>query len=218
MDACLQLMMVLALVNPAKDVRIGCPDTPSYGFVNHYFDDQFAIFPERRNVGCDKLSEVTQHDLRFTANDPDNVESWCGGMLRGVATWASGRFPTRVSTKRCKICYNAMSYANTVNGKESIGKMEWGNRVMSIAARAANNNTVINVLLVGSFAALTVRSVNQQRNIEALEAEKESLVKTNKALKKTVWDWKQQLFGEPQPVPLARLKAIYGEAPPLQTG
>lgn len=102
--------------------------------------------------------------------------------------------------------------------QESIGKMEWGNRVMSIAARAANNNTVINVLLVGSFAALTVRSVNQQRNIEALEAEKESLVKTNKALKKTVWDWKQQLFGEPQPVPLARLKAIYGEAPPLQTG
>ncbi|XP_034675099.1 uncharacterized protein LOC117906234 isoform X1 [Vitis riparia] len=95
--------------------------------------------------------------------------------------------------------------------------MEWGNRVMSIAGRAANNNTVINVLLVGSFAALTVRSVNQQRNIEALEAEKESLVKTNKALKKTVWDWKQQLFAEPQPVPLARLKAIYGEAPPLQT-
>lgn len=102
--------------------------------------------------------------------------------------------------------------------QESIGKMEWGNRVMSIAGRAANNNTVINVLLVGSFVALTMRSVNQQRDIEALEAEKESLVKTNKALKKTMWDWKQQLFAEPQPVPLARLKAIYGEAPPLQTG
>lgn len=89
---------------------------------------------------------------------------------------------------------------------------------MSIAVRAANSNTFVNVVLTGSFVALMIRSVKQQRDMEALEAEKESLIKTNKALKKTMWDWKQQLFAEPQPVPLARLKAIYGEAPPPETG
>lgn len=59
--------------------------------------------------------------------------------------------------------------------------------------------------------------MNQQKDIEALEAEKDSLRKSNKAMKKTMWDWKQQLFAEAESdaalVPLARLKAIYGEAP-----
>ena len=32
------------LSQPAKDVRTGCPDTPSDGFVSHHSDDQFAPF------------------------------------------------------------------------------------------------------------------------------------------------------------------------------
>ncbi|XP_015885674.2 uncharacterized protein LOC107421052 [Ziziphus jujuba] len=95
--------------------------------------------------------------------------------------------------------------------------MEVANRIANAVIRAVNNNTVINVCLVGSFVALGVRSVNQQKYIEALEAEKDSLVKSNKAMKKTMWDWKQQLFAESEShealIPLARLKAIYGEAP-----
>ncbi|KAL2325043.1 hypothetical protein Fmac_024101 [Flemingia macrophylla] len=98
--------------------------------------------------------------------------------------------------------------------------MEFVNRIVSIATRAANNNTVINVCLVASFSILGVRSMNQQNTIEALEAEKESLTKSNKSLRKTMWDWKQQLYAEASTdaavVPLARLKAIYGEAPPPQ--
>ncbi|KDP32794.1 hypothetical protein JCGZ_12086 [Jatropha curcas] len=100
--------------------------------------------------------------------------------------------------------------------------MEFANRLVAAATKAANNNTVINVCLVGAFTALCVRSVNHQKDIEALEAEKESLIKSNKALRKTMWDWKQELFAEAHSdsalVPLARLKAIYGEAPSHPTG
>ena len=100
--------------------------------------------------------------------------------------------------------------------------MELANKVVSTVTKAANNNTVISVCLVGSFLALSVRSVNQQRDIEAMEAEKESLTKSNKAMKKAMWDWKQQLFAEASTdsalIPLARLKAIYGEAPASQIG
>lgn len=94
--------------------------------------------------------------------------------------------------------------------------------------RAANSNGLMNVLLIGCFGALGVRSMRQQRDIEALEAEKESLVKSNKAIKATIWDWKKQLFAEAEEaaaagsknssraaggplVPLSKLKAIYGE-------
>lgn len=100
--------------------------------------------------------------------------------------------------------------------------MEAANRIVNAAIRAVNNNAVINVCLVGSFVALGVRSLNQQKYIEALEAEKDSLVKSNKAMKKAMWDWKQQLFAEAEShealVPLARLKAIYGEAPVARNG
>ncbi|KAL9359182.1 hypothetical protein Peur_047305 [Populus x canadensis] len=100
--------------------------------------------------------------------------------------------------------------------------MEFANRLVAAATKAANNNTVINVCLVGSFLVLAARSANQQNNIEALKAEKDSLVKSNKAMKKTMWDWKQQLFSEAETdsdlVTVARLRAIYGEAPPPQTG
>lgn len=96
--------------------------------------------------------------------------------------------------------------------------MEFVNKLVDTVKRASNNNTVINVCLVASFATLGLRSMNQQNLIEALEAEKESLAKSNKAIRKTIWDWKQQLYAEASTdsavVPLARLKAIYGEAPP----
>ncbi|XP_022766345.1 uncharacterized protein LOC111311236 [Durio zibethinus] len=95
--------------------------------------------------------------------------------------------------------------------------MEFANKLVALATRAANNNVVINVCLVTSFAVLGIRSLNQQKVIEALEAEKESLTKTNKAMKNTMWDWKQQLFAEATSntplVPLANLKIIYGESP-----
>ncbi|KAL2513165.1 hypothetical protein Adt_18765 [Abeliophyllum distichum] len=90
----------------------------------------------------------------------------------------------------------------------------------NLVQRAANSNAVINTLLAGAFAVLSLRSVQQQRFIEALEAEKDSLVKANKGLKKTIWDWKQQLFSEAEAnpryavVPLSTLKVIYGEATP----
>lgn len=93
--------------------------------------------------------------------------------------------------------------------------------------RAANSNALMNVLLLGCFGALSVRSMYQQREIEALEAEKDSLLKANKGIKATIWDWKKQLFAEAEAaeaapkdsknskeaplVPLSKLKAIYGE-------
>lgn len=95
--------------------------------------------------------------------------------------------------------------------------MELANKLAALATRAANNNVVIDVCLVTSFAVLGVRSLKQQQLIEDLEAEKASLTKTNKDMKKVMWDWKQQLFAEATSntplVPLANLKAIYGEAP-----
>ncbi|XP_054805991.1 uncharacterized protein LOC129308699 [Prosopis cineraria] len=98
--------------------------------------------------------------------------------------------------------------------------MEFINRIAEAATRALNNNVVIDVCLLASFATLGIRSVHQQKVIEALEAEKENLVKSNKAMRKTMWDWKQQLFAEASTdsasVPLTRLRAIYGEAPSPQ--
>lgn len=100
--------------------------------------------------------------------------------------------------------------------------MEWASRVVNMATRASNNNTVINMFLLGSFVALSIRSLSQQKDIAFLEAEKESLVKANKAMKKMIWDWKQQLLAEASTesstVPLAKIKAIYGEASTLPTG
>ncbi|GMI65704.1 hypothetical protein like AT1G48200 [Hibiscus trionum] len=101
--------------------------------------------------------------------------------------------------------------------------MELVNKLAALATRAANNNVVIDVCLVTSFAVLGIRSLNQQNVIESLEAERDSLTKTNKAMKKTMWDWKQQLFAEASSsasplVPLANLKAIYGESTTPSTG
>lgn len=62
-----------------------------------------------------------------------------------------------------------------------------------------------------------MRSVNQQNNIETLETEKEFLTKSNNAMRKEMWNWKQQqLLAEAASVsplvPLATLKAVYGES------
>ncbi|KAJ0087058.1 hypothetical protein Patl1_08376 [Pistacia atlantica] len=100
--------------------------------------------------------------------------------------------------------------------------MEFANKLANAAIKAVNSNAVVNTCLGASFAALTVRSMYQQNDIEALESEKESLVKANKAMKKTMWDWKQTLFAEAASesalIPLERLKSIYGEAPAPSPG
>lgn len=92
---------------------------------------------------------------------------------------------------------------------------------MSLGGRAwdvlSKRDNLIHIFLGCSFVALCIRSVGQQNDIESLQAEKEQLQKTNKAMKKAIWDWKQQLFQEASqdatayPVPLSRLKAIYGD-------
>lgn len=95
--------------------------------------------------------------------------------------------------------------------------MEFVHKIVDAAMRAMNNNTVIDICLLASFATMGIRSVNQQKVIEVLEAEKESLVKSNKAMRNVMWDWKLQLFAEASTdsalVPLSSLRAIYGEAP-----
>jgi hypothetical protein len=113
--------------------------------------------------------------------------------------------------------------SGSLKSQHRVPKMEFANRVVSAAIKATNNNAVINVGLVGSFVVLAVRSLNQQRDIEALEAQKDSLTHSNKAMKKAMWEWKQQLFAEASStdtalVPLTRLKAIYGEAVEPQIG
>ncbi|XP_049344821.1 uncharacterized protein LOC125809204 isoform X2 [Solanum verrucosum] len=93
--------------------------------------------------------------------------------------------------------------------------MELASKVGDAVSKALNSNKVLNVVLMSAFGLLCLRSVQQQKNMEVLEAEKDSLLNSNKAMKKTMWDWKQQLFAEadlPNPlIPLSKLKAIYGE-------
>lgn len=93
----------------------------------------------------------------------------------------------------------------------------------NILNRAANNNKVISLLLVSCFGLLAMRSMRQQQDIENLEVEKNSLLKANKAIKATIWNSKQQLYAdavshsETAFIPLATLKAIYGEATPSES-
>ncbi|CAH1417879.1 unnamed protein product [Lactuca virosa] len=99
-------------------------------------------------------------------------------------------------------------------------EMELATKAMEFANRAASNNTVINIFLVGAFGGLAVRSLNQQRQIESLESQRDSLVKSNKSMRQTIWDWKQKLYTEAEAdkkpiVPLSKLKSIYGEVPTL---
>lgn len=93
--------------------------------------------------------------------------------------------------------------------------MELASKVGEAVSKALNSNKVLNVVLLSAFGLLCVRSVHQQKNMELLEAEKDSLLNSNKAMKKAMWDWKQQLFAEADLpnsfIPLSKLKAIYGE-------
>ncbi|WOG84573.1 hypothetical protein DCAR_0103757 [Daucus carota subsp. sativus] len=94
--------------------------------------------------------------------------------------------------------------------------MEYANKVIGFVNKAASNNTVINSFLGFAFVALSVRSFNQQKTIETLETQKESLLKSNKAIKKTIWEWKQQLYAQPQggfALPVDKIKPIFGDAP-----
>lgn len=98
--------------------------------------------------------------------------------------------------------------------------MELATKAMEFANRAASNNTVINVFLVSAFAGLTLRSFSQQRQIETLESQRDSLVKSNKSMRQTIWDWKQKVYADAESdkkpiVSLAKLKSIYGEVPTL---
>lgn len=85
---------------------------------------------------------------------------------------------------------------------------------IEFAKRAASNNTVINVILLSAFGGLTIRSWNQQSLIETLESQRDSLIKSNKSMRQTIWDWKQNLYGDAQPhiVPHSNLKSIFGES------
>lgn len=91
------------------------------------------------------------------------------------------------------------------------------NRVIGFVNKAASNNTVVNCFLGFTFVALSVRSLNQQKCIETLETQNESLLKSNKAIKKTIWDWKQQLYSQSQNpdsvFPVDNIKTIFGDAP-----
>ncbi|CAH2036067.1 unnamed protein product [Thlaspi arvense] len=90
------------------------------------------------------------------------------------------------------------------------------NKIAMLLSEAMNNNAVINTCLGVSFVVLGLRSDKQQKYVEALTEQKESLLKSNKEMKVTMWEWKQQLFAEAAAssgvvVPLSTLKAIYGE-------
>ncbi|KAK9167594.1 hypothetical protein Scep_002785 [Stephania cephalantha] len=121
-------------------------------------------------------------------------------------------------------CQSSPSHKRSIDDdyQTSVENMEWAGRAMNAVLKTSNNNAIINTFLVASTVALGVRSVNQQRHIDSLQAEKQSLIKTNKSIKKTMWEWKQQLFADASdspsspssPVSLARLKSIYGEAQP----
>lgn len=91
-------------------------------------------------------------------------------------------------------------------------------RISNALNRAANNNGLINVLLVGCFGLLSVRSLKQQKDIEALEAHRNTLLNDNKSMKAVIWNSKQQLYADATSnsqdsvVPLSKLKTIYGES------
>ncbi|CAH9083291.1 unnamed protein product [Cuscuta epithymum] len=92
--------------------------------------------------------------------------------------------------------------------------MEWA---ISAVNKAASSNTVVNVFLLSVFGGLSARSFKQQKDIEALEAEKNSIVNSNKEMRKTMWEWRQQLYADAEAlssqsiVPLSKLKSIFGD-------
>ncbi|KAJ3683632.1 hypothetical protein LUZ60_013859 [Juncus effusus] len=85
----------------------------------------------------------------------------------------------------------------------------------------AHRENVVHVLLLGSFVALGFRSSEQQKEIDALEAEKAKLRSENAANSAAMWSVRESLFrlseeesGRPVIISASRLRAIYGEEEP----
>ncbi|KAK1313250.1 hypothetical protein QJS10_CPA06g01024 [Acorus calamus] len=95
-------------------------------------------------------------------------------------------------------------------------------RVMEVVGKKEN---VVHLFLLGALGFLTARSWSQEKEVESLEAEKLSLMERNKAMKKSMWEWRRQLYREASTssstspssshdsfkIPLPRLKAIFGD-------
>ncbi|TVU12589.1 hypothetical protein EJB05_46240, partial [Eragrostis curvula] len=77
---------------------------------------------------------------------------------------------------------------------------------------------VISGLLLGSFVALGWWSSEQQREIDDLEAEKNSLRAANSSMSSAMWAWREELFAlaaaPSPPISTSRLRHIYGEEEP----
>ncbi|KAK1258608.1 hypothetical protein QJS04_geneDACA022073 [Acorus gramineus] len=99
--------------------------------------------------------------------------------------------------------------------------MGGGGRVMEVVGK---KEKVVHLFLLGALGFLTARSWAQQKEIESLEAEKLSLMERNKAMKKSMWEWRRQLYREASKsstspssshdsfkIPLHRLQAIFGD-------
>lgn len=86
-----------------------------------------------------------------------------------------------------------------------------------VMALFVHKERLTNLFLAGAFAALSWRSYFQQKEIDALEAEKLTLSSGNKAMSSAMWAWREHLFhlaeADPSsaPIPLARLRFIFGE-------
>lgn len=99
-----------------------------------------------------------------------------------------------------------MSFAeNATRGVRSLG---------NILKR--HENYVIHLVLVGAFVSLSMRSLDRQHQIENLEAERVSLEKENKGLKKRIWNLKQGMLEEASKQDdrnlILRLKALFGDS------
>jgi hypothetical protein len=86
------------------------------------------------------------------------------------------------------------------------------------AKLSENREKVTSALLLGSFVALAVRSSEQQRELDDLEARKASIRAANSAMSSAMWAWREELFAlaaKPSPpITAARLRHIYGEEEP----
>uniref|UniRef100_A0ACD5XQI5 Uncharacterized protein n=1 Tax=Avena sativa TaxID=4498 RepID=A0ACD5XQI5_AVESA len=91
------------------------------------------------------------------------------------------------------------------------------------AKLSENSEKVTSALLLGSFVALAVRSSEQQRELDDMEARTSSIRAANSAMSSTMWAWREELFAlaaKPSPpITAARLRHIYGEEePPMEQG
>lgn len=79
-----------------------------------------------------------------------------------------------------------------------------------------HENYVIHLVLVGAFVSLSMRSLDRQHQIDALEEERVSLEQENKGLKKRIWNLKQGMLEEAAKQDdrnlIFRLKALFGDS------